>query len=227
MAEEKKTELVKMDLSSKSISSKSEEKPKAEIKPKVKARVKKETPVQKLYGVFFSKPIKYVVKDVFMDIIVPDLKDLFFDAGNDLWAKFIYPDDEKASRRGRSRRSPSRDRRRDYTEYNNRYGRTYGRKRTNTRTGERNPSRPQRTKEMSHRDFVYDSRSDAEEVLGALTDAIDDYDCVTVANVYEEAGFAEYVLPIHNRYGWFDLANAEVIHTRDGWKIAFPSTEEI
>ena len=69
-------------------------------------------------------------------------------------------------------------------------------------------------------DVILESRGDAEEVLNQLNDLIDVYRIASVADLYDLVG----VTPNYTdfKYGWTNLANAEVVRTRDGYKIKLP-----
>jgi hypothetical protein len=73
--------------------------------------------------------------------------------------------------------------------------------------------------------FDYDKvrvedRMEAEEVLDRMTDAIDTYKVVTVADLYDLVG----IKPPNtaNKYGWTNLRNARVVRTRDGYAFDLP-----
>ena len=70
-------------------------------------------------------------------------------------------------------------------------------------------------------DIVYNNRGDAEMVLDSMEDAIDRYSFVTVADMYDMAGYtAPYTA---DRYGWTSLRNAEVVRLLGGgYKLKLP-----
>ena len=69
-------------------------------------------------------------------------------------------------------------------------------------------------------DIILDSRGDAEEVLNQLNDLIDIYKIASVADLYDLVGISGNYTD--NKYGWTNLANADVVRTRDGYKLKLP-----
>lgn len=79
---------------------------------------------------------------------------------------------------------------------------------------------PSRTASYHYDDIIIDNRGEAEAVLSQLDDAIDTYGMVSVADLYDLVGVSgDYT---DNKYGWTNLRNAEVIRTRDGYRLALP-----
>lgn len=69
-------------------------------------------------------------------------------------------------------------------------------------------------------DIVLSTRGDAEKVLKHMDDLIDIYGSVTVADMYDSVGIIGS--PNDNKWGWINIANAEVIRVRDGYLIKLP-----
>ena len=70
-------------------------------------------------------------------------------------------------------------------------------------------------------DIIYDNRGDAEKVLDSMEDAIDRYGFVTVADMYDMAGYNEPYTS--NKFGWTSLRNAEIKRLiGGGYKIILP-----
>lgn len=69
-------------------------------------------------------------------------------------------------------------------------------------------------------DIILDSRGDAEEVLNQLNDLIDVYKIASVADLYDLVGVSGNFTD--NKYGWTNLANADVVRVRDGYKLKLP-----
>lgn len=69
------------------------------------------------------------------------------------------------------------------------------------------------------------SEDDAEAILEALNDSLDVYGDAPIALIYE----ACQIPPdeSHYNYGWTDLKNADVIHTRKGWRLQLPKVVHI
>ena len=76
-------------------------------------------------------------------------------------------------------------------------------------------------------DVVFQTRGDAESVLGAMEEIVDQFDIVSIADFYELSD-----IPNPNftttKYGWTNLRTAEVIRLRGGgYAIKFPRASRI
>lgn len=69
-------------------------------------------------------------------------------------------------------------------------------------------------------EIILESRGEAEAVLDSLTLLVDEYDSASVADLYDLCEItAEHT---DNKWGWIDLRDAEVRHTRDGYLLDLP-----
>ena len=82
----------------------------------------------------------------------------------------------------------------------------------------RTESRP--VQGYSYDEVILQSRGDAEEVLSQLNDMIDTYNVASVADLYDLVGITGNYTD--NRYGWTNLANADVVRVRDGYMLKLP-----
>lgn len=69
------------------------------------------------------------------------------------------------------------------------------------------------------------SRNEAENVLERLTDIIDKYEVVSLADLYQLLGLE--ISPIDNKWGWTYLHNTEIRQVRDGFLLDLPPVEVI
>lgn len=73
--------------------------------------------------------------------------------------------------------------------------------------------------------IILASRSDADQVLGALVNILEKYDMVTVTDLYELVNVTgSYV---DDKWGWFNLAGATISPVRGGFVLNLPPTEPI
>ena len=70
-------------------------------------------------------------------------------------------------------------------------------------------------------DIVFPTRGDAEAVLTAMEDIIDQYQAVSVGDLYELSKVPSPNYTV-NKYGWTNLRSAQVVRCRDGFIIQFP-----
>lgn len=79
---------------------------------------------------------------------------------------------------------------------------------------------PKITPGYSYDDIILNSRGEAEEVLDRLNELIDTYNIASVADLYELVGITGNYTD--NKYGWTNLASADVIRTREGYQLKLP-----
>jgi hypothetical protein len=86
--------------------------------------------------------------------------------------------------------------------------------------------RPSYSSKFDLDDIYFKDHNDAEEVLAELCDRLDDYDEVSVADLFEIAGI-EGATHAHYKWGWKDLRRARNTHTRHGWGLILPDPEPL
>lgn len=79
-----------------------------------------------------------------------------------------------------------------------------------------------RRSNMDYMDIPFDTRPDAEKVLDAMRDILDQYPSVSVADFYDLVGYNYGNNYTCNDYGWTDLSNVTVTWSRGAWYIALP-----
>lgn len=149
---------------------------------------------------FFGDTTQSVGKFILLDVLIPGAKSIISDIILNSVEMILYGE----PRRGR------RDRDRTYVSY----GKYYDRERTSERSPERSRER------FRFDDIVFDKRSEAEEILSNLVEAIDSYGSVTVADFYDMAGINSD-FPQH-KYGWQNLGSACVERVREGYVLSLP-----
>jgi hypothetical protein len=82
------------------------------------------------------------------------------------------------------------------------------------------PSSARSSGGYSYDDITLGSRAEAERVLSCMDELMDEYGIVRVADMYDLVGVSgEYT---DNHYGWTNIRNAEIVSTRDGYRIKMP-----
>lgn len=158
---------------------------------------KKKSEVSKFKDVFISEDAHSVKSYILMDVLVPSIKKALSDIVKDGIDMILYGD-----KRGGNRNNSSRVSYRDYSG-----------------SGRNNNTHSSRTN-YDFADLVYDTRSEAENVLSSMDELIDRYGVVTVADMCDLAGVTcNYT---DNKYGWMNISSAQVIHGRDGYIIKMP-----
>ena len=156
---------------------------------------------KKFAEVFLSSDMEDVKSYIIFDVVIPGIKDAIFDTVSIL----LYGDTRKGASKGNSNQT--------FVSY----------------SGFSSPkTKPSRVQASSRRDrtvidiqdIIFESRGEAEEVLGNLVDFIMDYGVATVADLYDLVGITGPFTD--NKYGWTDLSMATVVRVRDGYLINLP-----
>lgn len=162
---------------------------------------KKKSGLSKFAGEFISEDAKNIKTYVLGDVLIPAVKKALCDIVTDGINMLLYGDTKVGYRRSNADKisysSISRDTRavRDsrYSSISSIY---------------------------SYDDIVLANRGEAEDVLDRMCELLDIYKTVTVADLKDLVG----VTPIYtdNKYGWTNLATAEVMRVRDGYMLKLP-----
>jgi len=165
-----------------------------------KVRTKKND-VRKLTDIFIAEDAKNIKDYVFMDVLVPAMKKAISDIVKDSIDMLFYGETRRSGNKSNSSGH--------YVSY-----RSYSDPRDDRRDRERSRTR------FNYDDILFDSRGQAEMVLDHMVDILDEYQQVSVADLYDLCDLtAPYTA---NDYGWTRLGSAEVVHTRDGYVIKLP-----
>ena len=161
-------------------------------------RRKKKSEVSKLKDEFISEDVKDVKSYIWMDVVVPTIKNTIADVVN----MFLFGD---TSKRSKNHHTVS------YNSYSS------GKSGSNNRRVVSN--------RYNFDDYYFDSRGEAEEVLDRMDELIDAYGAATVGDFYDMIGITgKYT---DNNYGWTNISRASVRRTRDGFIIDLPRVKAI
>lgn len=161
-------------------------------------RRKKKSEVSKLKDEFISEDVEDVKSYIWMDVVVPTIKNTIADVVN----MFLFGD---TSKRSKNHHTVS------YNSYSS------GKSGSNNRRVVSN--------RYNFDDYYFDSRGEAEEVLDRMDELIDAYGAATVGDFYDMIGITgKYT---DNNYGWTNISRASVRRTRDGFIIDLPRVKAI
>lgn len=186
-------------------SNRSKEERREQIKPVVKAAVRrrKNGGFRKIANVLLAENVEDAKNQLISDVIIPAIRQAIhdvFDKGSDL----LFCGFE--SKRNKTKASKV-----SYRDY-------YDDEKKNTEQYKRfSPM-------LEYNDVIFDSRSEAEEVLFKMDELIEVYGSASVADYYEFVGITgDYSA---NNYGWMDIRSAHIDRVRDngkyGYTIVFP-----
>ena len=166
-------------------------------------RTKKRSGVNKLADIFIPGDVHNVKSYVFMDVLVPAIKDAIEDIVTN-GIRMILRGETTARKKTGSSSYISYDRFSDKRDS----GRTTTDAATRAKTG------------FTYDDIIFESRGEAEEVLSRMDELIETYNQVTVADLYDLAGIScDYT---YQKYGWTNINTAEPVRVGSGYIIKFP-----
>jgi hypothetical protein len=204
-----------MDFPSNSHSAKSPE-PKRVEQVTVNPVMRRKKPLGKrLTELFIGGDTKSVGEYIFLDVILPAIKDTIADAGSQFLDRMLFGDSRSGSRRSGYRSSGSG----SQVSYNRVFSSPSG-QRQEERPG---PRRSRSAYELD--DVVLSTRAEAEGVVDKLYEILSKYGHVTVADLYESVGISGE--PIDNKWGWTELKGTDIRRTQSGYLLLLPKTEPI
>ncbi len=155
---------------------------------------------------------------VLNDVLVPAAKDTISDALREGVERVLFGESRGRSPRGRSSSS--------YTSYNQvRPSSPYSRR--------EEPRREDPRREMSRRgrashdfdEIVIETKVEAEEVLDSMYALLEQYEVVTVADLYEMLGTTGSYTD--EKWGWLDLRGSGVTRVKGGYLLDLPKTQPL
>ena len=156
---------------------------------------------KKFADVFLSSDMENVKSYILFDVIIPGIKDAIFDT----ISVMLYGDARSSS----AKRSGNQ----TYVSYSG-----FSSSKSKTKQQSVRPRRDRTVTDIQ--DIIFETRGEAEEVLGNLVDFIVDYGVASVADLYDLVGITGPFTD--NKYGWTDLSMATVVRVRDGYLINLP-----
>lgn len=163
--------------------------------------IKKKNEIQKFAGEFIAEDLRTIGSHIWNDIVVPNVKDTFFDMVTRGLSMLMFGDRDRGGKKPKAFKS-------SYTDYYK---------------SDRDRQVVEETRARSRFDYddiVIRNRGDAEHVLYEMEDYIDRYKYVTVLDLYDMLGRTAPFTA--ERYGWTDISNARLRHVRDGYKLDLP-----
>lgn len=192
-----------------------EEKPEKKVEAVISGEVeiKKEGMGAKLKSMFFGEDFRNVTRYVIAEVLLPAARNLIVDATTQGIQRAVYGE------------SPRRQRPPQYAGH------------TSYHTPVRRPSSVMLPDQPPHysparpasrrpgQQVILKSRDDAEAVLQAMHMILEQYEVVSVADLYDLIN--EPSNHTDNKWGWYYLNTAQVRQTRDGYLIDLPEPEAI
>lgn len=172
------------------------------------AIVKKKSGLRKFKDDFIESEVRDVKESIFMDIIMPAIKNTIADGISTFVDMMLFGDSGRTIRNQRGR-SP-----RGYTSYSSMF--------------ESSPKKVQTTRTrigMSIDDVILGSRVDAEKVVRHLSDICEVYGMASVADLYDLVGYSTSYTD--NKYGWHDISGYSITRVREGFLLNLPEPKPL
>lgn len=149
-------------------------------------------------GNLVNGDIGKIGKDLATDILIPSFKKVCVDLVNNGIQLLLYGEVKNKTKNG-------------YVAYN--------------KVGEERHSSIVKPSKFDIDDIVFDSIGEAEIVLDSMEEIIEQYDSVSVSDLYELVGVkGNYT---SNKYGWTSLRSARVVRDRDGYILDLPRVKPL
>lgn len=176
---------------------------------KGKVKKKKKSLGSRMSESFLEDDSANVFQYILWDVLVPAAKNTISDVVTNAVQMFLFGENREPDR-------IRRDRNRSYVSYSSYY------------EDDRKPRHGHRVNRRASQNFddiFFDYREDAEEVLDRLADLLDQYNMVTVQDLYDLVGITSNYTD--QKWGWYNLNTARVVRCRDGYALRLPRTEEM
>jgi len=193
--------------------------PKEKIEKKVEKVVSGEVTQKKkplgvrVKSIFTGGEFRGATHYVFMDVLVPAVKNMVVDAVDVGVKRMVYGDSP------RSMQSRRQDPRQSRTTYNSPVNRS-----NQARLPDQPPYPPTRSSRTSS-DIILQTREEAELVLSTLVEIIDKYEVASVADFNTIVGLPSTY--VDNNWGWSGLQYVNIRQVREGFLLDMPSVESI
>ena len=187
---------------------KSKEEQKASSEKKIEkvvqgeVKTKKKSEIQKLGSIFISEDVNNVKDYILMDVLVPSIKNAIYELVTGSLDMIFFNGQGRLTKKSQSSTVS--------------YSRYYDQKRDT----DRGYSGTRTATGYDYNDIILETRGEAEDVLDRMSELIDTYGQVTVADLYDLVGITGNYTD--NKYGWVNIRNAEPIRVRNGYLLKLP-----
>ena len=163
-----------------------------------KTSTKKKSGIRKLSDTFLSEDVSNVKSYIFAEVLLPAAKKLVSDIVTNGTNMLLYG--EIKNKKGNSSKV-------SYSRYYDDRSRDY--------------RSPVVRNNFDYDEIIFETRGDAEAVLDAMYDILNQYKVVSVAELYDLASITTHNYTCNN-YGWIDLRGSSVVRVRDGYILKLP-----
>lgn len=180
--------------------------PKPQVEAVAKGAKRERTLGQKFKDTFIMEETGSIASYILQDVIGPSIKDMLFTVVTGSLSMALFGTVKGV---GRSNGLGGK-----VTQYDRMYDRAWA-------------DRNRRAAKAQHRfeDLAFDDKYEADTVLEAMRDMVDEYGQCSVADMYELAGVSSD--PIDRKWGWTNLRTASVMYSRGQYVIDLPKTKPV
>ena len=192
-----------------------EEKPKKDIQKVVSTEVvQRKTPLGRRFkNLFFGGEFKGAMKYITNDVLLPALRNMLVDTTTKGVERVVYGESY-------SRRRPELGRPRiSYDRLSSPIGRDSRR----AMLPDQPPYSSRRRQDIG--EIILVSRSEAEIVVERLTDIIDKYEVVSIADLHDLVGLPTTY--VDNKWGWSSMKGVDIRQIREGYLLDLPPVEPL
>lgn len=166
-----------------------------------KTSTKKKSGIRKLSDTFLSEDVSNVKSYISSEVLLPAAKKLVSDIVTNGINMLLYG--EIKNKKGNSSKV------------------SYSRYYDDRRDRSRDYRSPVVRNNFDYDEIIFETRGDAEAVLDAMYDILNQYKVVSVAELYDLASITTHNYTCNN-YGWIDLRGSSVVRVRDGYILKLP-----
>ena len=170
--------------------------------PVAVGKTRKKGEIQKFADVFIAEDVHNVKTYLFSEVIVPAVKKAISDMVTTGIDMILYGESGRRSKNGPAAK----------VSYHNYYDRDERRVYAGSGGG---------TNRFDYDEIVFTSRGDADAVLDSMTDILQQFGMVSVADLFDLSKVPNDNFTM-NRYGWTNLSGASIVRVRDGYIIKLP-----
>lgn len=164
---------------------------------------RKKNEIRKITNIFAPGDMSSVTEYVIMDVIVPATKKMISEIVRNGIDMILYGEAGRSNGRGPSNKV-------SYRDYYS----------SNDNTRNYNSSTRARSV-FDYDNIVIPSRQEAEEVISRMDEIIENYQTVSVADLYDLCGITDHNY-MNAKYGWTNVRTAEAMRVRDGYVLKLP-----
>lgn len=164
---------------------------------------------------FIGGDSKSVMNYIFMDVLVPQAKDMMAEAASQGFERLIYGESKPGGRRFGPRPSGPV----NYSRYSMRGNNPIGR----SVREDRIPTAQPKTNSID--DILFATRLEADTVLERLYDLLGEYENVSISDLYSLIGWSSTY--IDQKWGWTDLHGSNIRRVRDGYILDLPRPQSL